>query len=258
MGAVEVGEQGPVTVLTLREPGRRNALSPEMRGELSLRLREATRANTCRAIVLTGADGHFCAGGDMRSSQIDNGPDPLRTLSNALPLQDIIRLIATGPKPVIVAVEGVAAGAGLSLVAACDIVVASQDATFHAAFPKVGLMPDTGILWSLPRRVGAAKANYLLISGVDLSAPEGLHLGLVDQMVPKGTALETAITLALSIADMAPLSVAATRGVIGRAAELESVLAAERQIQPLLTLTADYAEGRDGFRNRRKPRFLGK
>ena len=258
MDTVALSEDGPVAILTLHEPKRRNALSLRMREQLSVSLREAIRSNRCRAIVLTGSDGHFCAGGDMRASEIDDGPDPLRTLSNALPLQDIVRLVATGPKPVVVAVEGSASGAGFSLAAACDVVVASESAMFCASFSKVGLMPDAGILWSLPRRVGAAKANHILISGINLTATEALRIGLADQLVATGSALETAIERARELSQAAPLVEAATRGVTSRSQELEAVLAAERQIQPLLTLTGDYADGRDAFLNRRASKFTGR
>lgn len=258
MGSATLTLEGPVSVITFDAAERRNALSLKMREQLSAHLREATRSSDCRAIVLTGAGGHFCAGGDMRAAQIDNGPEPLRTLSNALPLQDIIRLIATGPKPVLVAVEGSASGAGFSVAAACDIVVASEGATFRASFAQVGLMPDAGILWSLPRRVGPAKANHILITGAELSAAEACRIGLVDELVPNGTALERGIERARAISQIAPLSLAATRCVMSRSQELEAVLAAERQIQPLLTLSGDYAEGRRSFIDRRTPRFTGK
>ena len=130
---VKISVDGEFGIVTLNAPSRRNALSPEMRHEVSNGLRHLTRLNECKVIIITGSDGMFCAGGDMKSSEIEeNGPDPLRTYSNALPLQDIIRVIATGPKPVVAAVEGCAFGAGFSLAAACDFVVAADGAKYRA------------------------------------------------------------------------------------------------------------------------------
>jgi len=255
---VTITDEGAVAVLSLQNSARRNAMSLQMREQLIERLRDAMCSSQYRAIVITGSDGHFCAGGDMRSAEIDNGPEPLRTSGNALPLQEIVRLIATGPKPVVAAVEGAAAGAGFSLAAACDIVVASESAKFCASFSKVGLMPDMGILWSLPRRVGSSKANHILLTATNVLAEEALRIGLVDEIAAEGAALQAAIERAQALTKIAPLSLAATKSVMSRSQELEAVLAAERQIQPLLTLSDDYLEGRSAFINRRLPEFSGK
>jgi len=256
---VKISVDGEFGVVTLNAPGRRNALSPEMRNEVSNGLRRLTRLNECKVIILTGVDGNFCAGGDMKSSEIEeNGPDPLRTFSNALPLQDIIRAIATGPKPVVAAVEGCAFGAGFSLAAACDLVVAADGAKFCASFGKVGLLPDTGLLWSLPRRVGVVKAKQILLSARIVEADEAIEIALADESAPEGGALNVALELAKSMASIAPLATAAIRSVLGRGmTDLETILAAEREIQPLLTLSNDYSEGRGAFIQRRLPEFKG-
>jgi len=248
-----------VGIVTLNAPERRNAISPEMRSALLEALRSLVRSNECRVIILNGAGGHFCSGGDMRNKEIDKGPDSLRTYTNALPLQDIVRIIATGPKPVIAAVEGAASGAGFALAAACDHVIAAHSAKFSASFSKVGLLPDAGILWSLPRRVGAVKANKILLTAAVVDAAKALDLGLADELAPDGKALELAIERAIEFSSVAPLPLAAIRSIGSRAStDLESVLAAEREMQPLLALSSDYAEGRAAFIARRPARYTGR
>lgn len=259
-GVIEIANIGECGVVTLSAPDRRNAICPAMREELLRALRKFARDKECKVIMITGADSHFCAGGDMRNGEIDaNGPEPFRTYSNSLVLQDIIRLIATGPKPVIAAVEGAAFGAGFSIAAACDVVIAGSGARFCASFGKVGLMPDAGIMWSLPRRIGAAKASYILLTARVVNAEEALQYGLADDVVPEGKAYATALERGRALSSIAPLSIAAIRSVMSRAAfGLENVLAAEREIQPLLTLSEDYSLGRKAFIERRPPKFEGK
>ena len=162
------------------------------------------------------------------------------------------------PKPVIAAVEGGAFGAGLSLVAACDYVVAGQGARFSASFGKVGLMADSGLLWTLTQRVGHGHARDLLLTGRTLLADEARQMGFINKLVPSGDALAEARAVAAAMRAVAPLSIAATKQVLHcRSSSLDEVLAAELDLQPELTATRDYAEGRAAFREKRAAVFVG-
>jgi enoyl-CoA hydratase/carnithine racemase len=154
-------------------------------------------------------------------------------------------------------VEGIAFGAGFSLAAACDYVVAAESARFGASFGKVGLMADAGLCWTLPQRVGAARARDILLTCRDVNGEEALAIGLVDQLVPTGTALQHALASGERYAATAPLSLAATKRVLDGKASLDAVLEAEASEQPQLTLSQDYAEGRAAFREKRPAIFRG-
>jgi 2-(1,2-epoxy-1,2-dihydrophenyl)acetyl-CoA isomerase len=255
---VERERSGDTAVLTLNAPERRNALSVELRQDLLTQLRDCTGDADVRAIVLTGAGGQFCSGGEVKPVDGSHAPDPDRTRHNISILHDIVRLVAGGPKPVVAAVEGAAYGAGMSLAAACDHVVVSSSARFCAAFGKVGLLPDTGILWSLPNRVGVTAARNLLFTARVVDGAEAVRLGLADEAVEAGEALTAALRAAHDLSRLAPLSVAAMKDILVRgSASLESVIAAEADTQPRLTLTQDYVEGRAAFKERRAPKFRG-
>ncbi len=244
---------GTVAILTLNDPTRRNALSMDLRCALRDQLHALGQDSTCRAIVLTGAGGYFCAGGDLAAMRSD---DPAGARVRLGIVQDIIRAIAAGPRPVVAAVEGPAFGAGMALAAASDLVVASEGARFSASFVKLGLMPDAGLLWSLPQRVGAARARALMLSGQVLTGAEAVAQGLADQVCAPDALLPIAIAQAQMLAEGAPLAIAQIKTALARGIDtLEDVLAMERDGQPLLFGSQDFAEGLAAFRDRRKPEF---
>jgi 2-(1,2-epoxy-1,2-dihydrophenyl)acetyl-CoA isomerase len=176
-----------IGILTHNDPEKRNALSVEMRLSVAKALREFMRDDGCRAIVLCGAGDTFCAGGDMKSA-ISNAEEPasVRTPRLLSMMHDIIRLIAEGSKPVIAAVDGHATGAGLSLAAACDYIVAGPTAKFCASFGRVGLVPDAGLLWSLPRRIGTTHARNLMLTAAAIDLETALRIGLADMAAMEG------------------------------------------------------------------------
>jgi 2-(1,2-epoxy-1,2-dihydrophenyl)acetyl-CoA isomerase len=254
-GPVRVAQYDAVTILTLNAPEKRNALTIAARLALRRALEEACADAGCRAIVLTGAGGAFCAGGDLSAMRAD---DPLGARHRLGIVHDIVRFIAAGPKPVVAAVEGPAFGAGVSFAAASDLVVAAPDARFCASFARVGLMPDAGLLWSLPPRVGLGRAKRMIFSAEVVDAAEALRIGLVDEIAEPETVLDTALARAHELATFAPLSIALTKATLARGtADLEEVLKAEMDGQPLLFGTADHAEGRAAFFEKRRPAFRG-
>lgn len=253
-------EHGNVVVFTLNAPQLRNAISLEMREELIRFLQEASNSPTVRAIVLTGAGGNFSSGGQLQTpgGAAAPKPDPQRTKRNITILQDIVRVLSAGPKPSIVAVEGYAYGAGLSLAAACDVLVASDNARFCASFGKIGLIADAGLMWSLPQRVGLGIAREIMLTGRVVSAAEAGEFGLANRVVPAGSALEAALEIASGFTGIAPLAIASMKRVLARGPNsLEDVLHAESDAQPVLALSEDYAEGRIAFKERRAPVFRG-
>jgi enoyl-CoA hydratase/carnithine racemase len=256
---VQMERDGDIAIVTLNAPDRRNAVSLDARHLLLRRLQDCASDVTCRGVVLTGAGGHFCSGGEVKAvAGVDAGPDPMQTRQNIGVLHDVVRLLAAGPKPTVAAVSGAAYGAGLSLAAACDLVVVGPSARFCASFGKIGLIADAGLMWSLPNRVGLVAAKRLLLTGRVLAAEEALSLGLADEASEEAELMSTAVRAAREISQLAPLSVAAMRHVLANErGSLESVIAAELAMQPMLTLTGDYLEGRTAFKERRAPRFRG-
>jgi enoyl-CoA hydratase/carnithine racemase len=256
---VLVERRGAVAVITLNEPARMNPFSHPMRRRV-LEVFQAEAADpSVRAIVLTGAGGQFSAGADVRQMTVDDTPDPMRSRDLLTALQALVRLVVGGPKPVIAAVEGVAFGAGLSVAAAADWVVASTGARFGAAFGKIGLAPDCGLLWSLPKRIGLVRAKDLIFTGRPLKADEAHALGLVDQLVEPGKVVEAALAKALEYADVAPLTIATVKAALEEGPiDLNHALRLELNQQPMMRMTADHAEGCRAFLEKRKPIFAGR
>ncbi|GAB3101977.1 enoyl-CoA hydratase/isomerase family protein [Aestuariicella hydrocarbonica] len=255
-GHIQITHQDQVTVLVLDNPGNRNAMSTNMVIELINALEAAFGASDCRAIVLTGLGEHFCAGGDVSEMQADR---PM--LGSRLRIERahrIVRLLNGGPKPVVCAVEGFAYGLGLSLAMASDFVVASETASFCAVFNKVGLIPDMGLMWSLPQRVGVAQAKQLFFTARQVKIDEAQQLGMVDQRVAAGSAETEAIALAQQMAAAAPIPVALVKAAYAKGdVTLDDVLRTEVDHQPALYLSQDHNEGVAAFRERRAPVFTG-
>jgi 2-(1,2-epoxy-1,2-dihydrophenyl)acetyl-CoA isomerase len=241
-------DQGAVRVLTLNRPERRNALDLDDRRLLLAELHDAARDAACRVVVLTGAGGFFSAGGDIGSMTQD--PDVARTRLEVL--GSIARAIASSSKPLIVAVEGGAFGAGLALAAAGDRVIAARDARFAASFGRLGLTGDTGVLWSLSQRVGPARAKELLLLCTELSADEAHRIGLVSRTVAPGQALECAIAEAWDLCDLSATAIAATKRIFSQPEQdLDSVLDAEAAAQMELLQGEDFVRRRAQFLSRR-------
>ena len=252
---VLVAERDSVRILTLNAPERRNALSGPLREALHDHLAAAMSDGAVRAILITGAGGTFCAGGDIAAMEPGAAMEGRARVER---LQRITRLLVAGPKPVIAAVEGHAAGAGLGLAAACDVVVAARTATFTSAFGRIGLMPDMGSLWTLPWRIGLGATRRLVFCGDSLDGMEAVQVGLADYVCEAGTAMDVALARAIAMAKGPTAAFAMAKAMLARhPMALEAFLKSEADGQGLLFATQDFAEGRAAFLSKRPPVFRG-
>jgi 2-(1,2-epoxy-1,2-dihydrophenyl)acetyl-CoA isomerase len=254
--AVEVTRDDGVMTVTLNRPDVLNALNAEVHAELGSALK-AAREPDVRAVVVTGAGRGFCVGQDLREFREATGDIADRLRSQYHPNVLALRRLE---KPVLAAVNGPAAGAGLSLALACDIRIASDEATFVPAFVNVGLVPDSGCSYFVYELLGRARAFEWMASGRRLSAAEAHAWGLVSEVVePEGLA-DRAGEAARSLAAMPTAAVGMTKRLLGHAATatLEEQLEREAQLQAIATKTTDFGEGIAAFLEKRKPRFSGR
>lgn len=250
---ITVSQHGHTAVITLNDPARRNVLSLALRRQLLRRLGELRQRDDLRAIILTGGDGCFCSGGDLRSlGELDVTAARARLRNGHQLLQELVG----GNVPVIAAVEGPAYGAGLSIAALCDIVVSAEDARWCCSFGRVGLMPDFGALWSLPRRIGPGRTRLLIYTARVLTGREAVEWGLADIVCPPGAALSVAEGIAAEIVRTGPEAIAMSRAVLaGQDLGLKRVLEEEANAQALLLNTPGFVEGRAAFLEKRDPDF---
>jgi 2-(1,2-epoxy-1,2-dihydrophenyl)acetyl-CoA isomerase len=254
---LRVEVDGPVATLTLDRPAALNALTVPVKVALREALEQLADDRSVRAVILTGAGRAFCAGQDLAErEQRYAAPLDVEVRERYNP---IIRAIRSMGQPVIAAVNGVAAGAGASLAFACDLRIAAEEARFVLAFGRIGLVPDSGATWFLPRLVGPAKAAELALVGEAVDAAEALRIGLVSKVVPGEQLLAEARTLAGRLAEGAPLALALTKEALQRSSriDLDEALEGEARLQGIAGASADHAEGLAAFREKRPPRFTG-
>lgn len=249
---VIAAREGGVLTLTLDYPARRNALALPLREALHEALEAAQGDAEIRAVVLAGAGGSFCSGGDISGMEV---ADAMAGRERMRRTHRLIRLMVAGRLPIVAAVEGWCVGAGLSLACACDTILAAEDACFMAGFGRIGLIPDLGLPFTLPARIGAGRARQMFLYGSRLSAAEAERIGLVDGVVPKGQALAAAAEKARFLAAQAPLPIALAKRMLAEG--LERALEDERHFQTLCFLSAEHAEGRAAFLAKREPDFGG-
>ncbi len=238
-------------------PGARNALDLVMREELEWILSDLRYDNDVRVVVLTGEGKSFCAGGDIKT--MGGRESIIGGLEREIKIMRIFRNLAYLEKPVIAGVDGAATGAGLSLVLACDIVIASERATFGAPFTRVGLVPDTGTTYFLPRLVGLAKAREMIVTGDLIDANEAYRIGLISRIVAHEELEGRVDSLAqrLSKAATKAIGMAKINLLKGLDTDLRSVNIFESYGNALLFKSEDHKEGVDAFLNKRKTRFKG-
>ena len=255
----ETGDR--IARITLNRPDRLNSFTAQMHAELRDALARVTGDDDARVLVLTGAGRAFCAGQDLSDRSVAPGAAPVdlgaSIEDNYRPLVLSIRNL---PLPVVCAVNGVAAGAGANIALACDIVIATKSASFIQAFCKIGLVPDSGGTYFLPRLVGSARAMGLAFFGDRVSAEQAAEWGLIWKCVDDGEFVATTDAMAAQLADAPTAGLAAIKRALYASSgnTLEQQLDVERDAQRALGNSADYREGVAAFLEKRAPRFSGR
>jgi 2-(1,2-epoxy-1,2-dihydrophenyl)acetyl-CoA isomerase len=258
--AIQLTIENQVAWITLNRPDARNAINDEMRDELLGVLTDARTNLEIRAIVLTGAGKGFCTGADLsRRGGGPSGPGAAREMMRTRS-QRLIRALWELEKPVIAAVNGVAAGLGAHLAFACDLVVAAADARFIEVFVRRGIAVDGGGAYLLPRLIGLAKAKELVFFGDDLNADDALRIGLVNKVVPGDGLHAAAREWATRLASGPTFAIGMSKRLLNRSLEsdLETALDEEAMVQSLVTQSDDTKEGMLSFAERRQPLFKGR
>jgi enoyl-CoA hydratase/carnithine racemase len=250
---------GAVATITLDRPDALNALTVELKLALRQAIERAAGDDGVRAVVLTGAGRAFCVGQDLRehADSLAAGDTDLETVRAHY--NPIVTALAGLPKPVVAAVNGMAAGAGASLAFACDFRIAADNAKILMAFTGIGLGPDTGASWTLQRLVGYGRATALLMLSEPVSAEQALEMGLVNAVVPAGDVAATAAELAGRLAAGPTVAYAGVKRALSVAAtsDLATALETEAEVQAACGRTADHRNATEAFLDKRQPAFQG-
>lgn len=258
--AVRQQRDGAVTYVVIDRQSSRNALDNTGWEQLLEVLRAIARDPGVRVVVLSGAGGHFCAGADLKEDPRASGRLPMHPLVRMEVLTELTRTLARMPQPTIAAVRGSAVGGGCGLALACDVVVAGESATFGFAFGRVGLSPDMGVSWVLPRLVGLARAKSWLLSNRMVDGREAAESGLVAECIPDDRIDARVGELASAMAALPPLATRQTRRLVEDAAasSLEVALEREALAQAVNMRMRDFGEALTAFHERRPPVFVGR
>jgi 2-(1,2-epoxy-1,2-dihydrophenyl)acetyl-CoA isomerase len=259
---IEIEQHGGVRLLRLNRPEALNAFTAGMLGQLRHELQAAAEDGQTRCVLITGAGRAFSAGQDLADPHVAPSRDPAAAPKDIGHMLDhyyipLALRLRSMPVPVVAAVNGVAAGAGANMALGCDIVLAAESASFIQAFSRIGLLPDCGGTWLLPRLVGRAKALELALLGDKLKAVEAERLGLIARVVPDAELQDTAMAIAQKLAGMPTRALVETRRAIDEAMKLEFEPALKREaaLQSQLGFAYDYLEGVAAFMDKRTPEF---
>jgi 2-(1,2-epoxy-1,2-dihydrophenyl)acetyl-CoA isomerase len=250
-------QDGGVLRLSLNRPDKYNSFVREMALDLQAHLRKAQEDPSVRAILLSGMGKAFCAGQDLAEATDPNGPELTKIVTEHY--NPIILQLRALSKPVVAAVNGVAAGAGANIALACDIIVAHEGASFIQAFSKIGLIPDSGGTYTLPRLIGQQRASALMMLGDKVSATEAESMGMIYKVFSAETFAEESLKIAVQLSKMPTKALAATKDLLNEsfANNLEDQLALEDKYQTECGLSYDYREGTAAFLEKRRPEFKG-
>ena len=261
MSSVLVSLEAGVLRVTLNRPEKLNALNPEMHQLVRRALERALDEVEVRVVLLTGAGRGFCAGQDLSERDVSPGAAAIDlSVSLGSHYNPIVRRLRELPKPVVCAVNGVAAGAGANLALACDIVIAARSASFVQSFARIGLVPDSGGTWFLPRLVGAARAMGLALLGEKLTAEQAVEWGLIWKVFDDAKLMDESLQLARTLAEGPTKGYGLIKRAMHSSSDnsLEAQLDLERDLQRDAGHSADYREGVSAFKEKRAPRFKGK
>jgi 2-(1,2-epoxy-1,2-dihydrophenyl)acetyl-CoA isomerase len=257
---ITVAHDTGLVTLTLNAPDKLNAVSRKMIAELKDCWEKLAADGSVRAVLLTGAGRGFCAGADLSDPDRDNSATADSGAALDKFFNPVIRLMRSVPKPIVAAVNGPAAGVGMSFALAADIAIAGRSASFLQAFARIGLLPDGGSTWFLPRLVGEQRARALAMLAPKISADQAKEWGLIWDVVEDGDLMKTATEVARGLADGPTLSLARIKEALNQASgnSLSQQLALERDFQRELGRSDDFKEGVTAFLAKRKPVFKGK
>jgi 2-(1,2-epoxy-1,2-dihydrophenyl)acetyl-CoA isomerase len=256
---ITLAQDNGLATLTLNAPGKLNAVSRKMIAELKDCWETLAKDSAVRAVLLTGAGRGFCAGADLSDPDRDNSVSADSGAALEKFFNPVIRLMRALPKPIVAAVNGPAAGVGMSFALASDVAIAATSATFLQAFARIGLLPDGGSTWFLPRLVGQQRARALAMLAPQITAQQAKDWGLIWDVVEDAELLATATGLARRLADGPTLALARIKGALNEASgnDLAAQLDLERDLQRELGRSDDFREGVAAFLAKRKPVFKG-
>jgi len=259
MASVLVSVEAGVETITLNRPEKLNALNPEMHQLLRAALERASVEPEIRAVLLTGAGRGFCTGQDLSERNVSPGAPPIDlSVSLGSHYNPLVRRLRALPKPIVCAVNGVAAGAGANIALACDLVIAARSASFVQAFSRLGLVPDAGGSYFLPRLVGTARAMGLALLAEKLDAEQAAQWGLIWKVVDDDALPGETKALAHRLASGPTKGYGLLKKAMYTGNNLDVQLDLERDLQREAGLSDDYREGVSAFKEKREPRFKGK
>ena len=261
MSSILVSLDAGVLAITLNRPDKLNSFNPEMHGLLKAALERARDEAAVRTVLLTGAGKGFCAGQDLSERNVAAGAAPIDlSVTIGSYYNPLVRRMRELPKPIVCAVNGVAAGAGANIALACDLVVAARSASFLQAFSRIGLVPDSGGTWFLPRLAGSARAMGLALLADKLPAEDAERWGIIWKAVDDAKLMEEATAIARKLAEGPTKAYGLIKKALNASAgnTLDAQLDLERDLQREAGVSEDYREGVAAFMQKRKPTFKGK